>query len=405
MRRTLRQRLAEQRAERIAASRERRPRAVDARQGTRLVVDGRMLLGFCSNDYLGLADHPDVIAALRSAATEHGVGSTAAHLVSGHHRLHQQLQDEVADWLGQPRALLFGSGYLANLGVLQALLEPGDLCLQDRLNHACLLDGARLSGATLRRYPHADMEAAARQLQAQPDALALLATDGVFSMDGDIAPLVALATLARDDNALLYVDDAHGIGVLGPQGAGSATACGLTGDDAPLQLVTLGKALGGYGALVVGGDTLVDAVLQRARSYLFTTALPPALAAASLAAVRVARRGDDLRERLQQNIARFRTGALQLGLPLLPSSTPIQPILLGDNAAVMAAAVALEDDGLLVGAIRPPTVPQGGARLRITLSCVHEAQQIDRLLDALERAIPPFARPCAAPATDTPAPP
>jgi 8-amino-7-oxononanoate synthase len=388
MRRSLRQRLAEQRAERIAASRERRPRTVDAREGTRLVVDGRLLLGFCSNDYLGLADHPDVVAALCDAAAEHGVGSTAAHLVSGHHRLHEQLQEEVADWLGQPRALLFGSGYLANLGVLQALLDAGDVCLQDRLNHACLIDGAKLSGATLRRYPHADVEAAARQLQAQPEAVALLATDGVFSMDGDIAPLPSLAALAADGNALLYVDDAHGVGVLGPQGAGSAAACGLTGDAAPLQLVTLGKALGGYGALLVGDDTLVDAVLQRARSYLFTTALPPALAAASLAAIRIARGADDLRERLQQNIAQFRAGALQLGLPLLPSTTPIQPILLGDNATVLAAAAALEADGLLVGAIRPPTVPQGGARLRVTLSSGHEAAQIDRLIDALDRAIP-----------------
>jgi 8-amino-7-oxononanoate synthase len=388
MRRSLEERLAAQRAERIAASRERRPRIVDARRGNRLVVDGRELLAFCSNDYLGLADHPVVVEALRRSASEHGVGSTAAHLVSGHHRLHQQLQEEVADWLGQPRALLFGSGYLANLGVLQALLEPGDLCLQDRLNHACLLDGARLSGATLRRYPHADSAAAARHLQAQPDGVALLATDGVFSMDGDIAPLAELAALARRSNALLYVDDAHGIGVLGTQGAGSAAACGLAGEAAPLTLITLGKALGSYGALVVGNDTLVDAVLQRARSYLFTTALPPALAAASLAAVRVARRADGLRERLQRNIARLRAGARQLGLPLLPSQTPIQPILLGDNAAVLAAAASLEADGLLVGAIRPPTVPQGSARLRVTLASQHQDDEIDRLLDALDRAIP-----------------
>jgi 8-amino-7-oxononanoate synthase len=387
MRRLLEERLAAQRAERIAASRERRPRIVDARRSNRLVVDGRELLAFCSNDYLGLAEHPVVVEALRRSASEHGVGSTAAHLVSGHHRLHQQLEEEVADWLGQPRALLFGSGYLANLGVLQALLEPGDLCLQDRLNHACLLDGARLSGATLRRYPHADSAAAARQLQAQPDSVALLATDGVFSMDGDIAPLAELAALARTSNALLYVDDAHGIGVLGTQGAGSAAACGLASEAVPLTLVTLGKALGSYGALVVGSDTLVDAVLQRARSYLFTTALPPALAAASLAAVRVARRADGLRERLQRNIARFRAGARQLGLPLLPSQTAIQPILLGGNAAVLAAAASLEADGLLVGAIRPPTVPQGSARLRVTLASQHQYDEIDRLLDALDRAI------------------
>jgi 8-amino-7-oxononanoate synthase len=387
MRESLLDRLQRQHAERVAAHTERRLRGIDRRRGVRLQVDGRELLSFCSNDYLGLADHPEVIAALQQAAAEHGVGSTAAHLVCGHHRLHEELQDEVADWLGQPRALLFGSGYLANLGVLQALLEGGDVCVQDRLNHACLLDGARLSGASLKRYPHADVDGARRQLQAQPDAAALLASDGVFSMDGDLAPLAALARLADDEQALLYVDDAHGIGVLGPRGAGSAAACGLHGGDAPLQLVTLGKALGGYGALLVGADALIEAVLQRARSYLFTTALPPALAAAALAAVRIARRDDGRRQRLQVNIARFRRGADQLGLPLLPSTTPIQPIVFGDNARTLAAAAALEADGLLVAAIRPPTVPEGRARLRITLSAAHCEGDVDRLLEALGRGI------------------
>jgi 8-amino-7-oxononanoate synthase len=380
---SLRDRLQRQQAERIAAHAERRLRSVDRRHGVRLEVDGRQLLSFCSNDYLGLADHPEVIGALQQAAAEHGVGSTAAHLVCGHHALHEQLQDEVADWLGQPRALLFGSGYLANLGVLQALFEAGDVCVQDRLNHACLLDGARLSGALLKRYPHADVDGARRQLQALPAAAALLASDGVFSMDGDLAPLAALARLADDQQALFYVDDAHGIGVLGPAGAGSAAACGLHGRDAPLQLVTLGKALGGYGALLVGAGDLIDAVLQRARSYLFTTALPPALAAAALAAVRIARRDDGRRQRLQANIDRFRRGAAELDLPLLPSTSPIQPIVLGDNARALAAAAALEADGLLIAAIRPPTVPEGRARLRITLSASHAEADVDRLLEAL----------------------
>jgi 8-amino-7-oxononanoate synthase len=383
MRELLAARLQRQQAARAGAQLERRLRTIDGRDGTRVRHEGRTLVGFCSNDYLGLASHPQLVAALQRAAGEHGVGSGAAHLVCGHHRLHEALQQEVADWLGQPRALLFGSGYLANLGVLQALLDAGDLCVQDRLNHACLLDGARLSGATLKRYPHGDVDGARRQLQALPEAPALLATDGVFSMDGDVAPLAGLAAVAAESRALLYVDDAHGIGVLGAGGAGSAAACGLEGAAAPLQLVTLGKALGGYGALVVGSDAVVEAVLQRARSYLFTTALPPALAAASLAAVRLAREAESLRDRLRGNILQFRTGAAQLGLPLLPSATPIQPLLLGDNAAVLAAAAALEARGFLVAAIRPPTVPEGRARLRITLSAAHGMDEIERLLDAL----------------------
>jgi len=375
--------LAQRHAKRRAADALRVLRAVERRAGAWLVREGRRLLDFASNDYLGLAQHPDVIAALRAAAAEHGCGSTAAHLVSGHHHLHVALEEAVADWLGQPRALLFGSGYLANLGVLQALLEEGDLCLQDRLNHACLLDGARLSGALLKRYPHADAAAAARQLRSVPDRAALIATDGVFSMDGDLAPLVELATLARAERALLYVDDAHGIGVLGPQGRGSAAALGLAADAIPLQLVTLGKALGGYGALVVGSDALVEAVLQGARSYLFSTALPPALAAAALVAAQLARHDPAPRQRLDASFARFSRAARQLGLPLLPSSTPIQPILLGDNARTLHASAALAERGFLVPAIRPPTVPAGRARLRVTLSAVHEEAQIDALLEAL----------------------
>jgi len=376
-------RLAGRQAERSLAHAERRLRTIDRRDGVRLRIDGRELLSFCSNDYLGLAAHPDVGIALRRASSAHGVGSTAAHLVCGHHRLHEQLQQEAADWLGQPRALLFGSGYLANLGVLQALLQPGDICLQDKLNHACLLDGARLSGATLKRYPHADAESAARQLADTGDGVALIATDGVFSMDGDVAPLPELAALASERDALLYIDDAHGIGVLGPQGRGSAAALGLSAAASPLQLLTLGKALGSYGALVVGDAALIDELLQRARSYLFTTALPPALAAASLAALRIARDDDGPRQRLQANIARFRAGARELGLPLMESTTPIQPILLGDNAAALAAQASLEQAGLLVAAIRPPTVPEGRARLRVTLSAAHADADIDRLLDGL----------------------
>ena len=381
------ERLARQQVERETTQARRRLLAVDARDGVRVLREGRWLLDFASNDYLALAQHPAVTAALCAAANTHGMGSTAAHLVCGHHRLHQQVEEALAEWLGQPRALLFGSGYLANLGVMQALLTAADVCVQDKLNHACLLDGARLSGAQLRRYPHADAEAAARQLRGTPGRAALLATDGVFSMDGDIAPLRELSELARAENAVLYIDDAHGMGVQGPQGRGSAALLGLPADDTPLQLVTLSKALGGYGALVVGNHALVEAVLQGARSYLFTTALPPALAAASLAALQIARDDEERRLRLHSRIARFRHGAAQLGLPLSASTTPIQPIVLGDNARALALSARLAVSGLLVPAIRPPTVPVGQARLRITLSTAHQDTDIDRLLDALAAAL------------------
>ncbi|HET6806450.1 MAG TPA: aminotransferase class I/II-fold pyridoxal phosphate-dependent enzyme, partial [Frateuria sp.] len=274
-------------------------------------------------------------------------------------------------------------GYMANLGVMQALLGSGDLCVQDKLNHACLLDGAMLAGATLRRYPHGDAAAAARQLGSTPEAPALLATDGVFSMDGDRAPLRELAALCRREGATLMVDDAHGLGVLGPDGAGSAAEAGLGAREVPVLMATLGKALGAHGAFVAGSAALIEGLTQFARSYVYTTAMPPALAAAALAAVQVARTEHWRRERLAMLIARFRTGAAQLGLPLAASDTPIQPLLLGEATRALAAARALEAQGLLVTAIRSPTVPAGQARLRITLSAAHEEEHVDRLLDAL----------------------
>jgi 8-amino-7-oxononanoate synthase len=369
--------------ERIAADLQRRLRTVEQREGVQVALDGRVLLNFCSNDYLGLAQHVEVVSELQEAAAWHGVGSSAAHTVFGHHREHARLEEAIAEWQGYPRALLFGSGYLANLGVLQALLAEGDLCVQDKLNHACLLDGARLAGAELKRYPHNDIEGALRQLKSRRDAPALLATDGVFSMDGDLAPLKPLAILARAENATLYVDDAHGAGLMGPDGRGSVAHAGLGPRDVPLQLITLGKALGGYGAVVVGSEELIEAILQTARPYLFTTALPPALAAASRAALAVARKDSWRRFKLTALTTRFRRGAQQLGLPLMDSNTPIQPLLLGENASALAAAAALEQKGFLVGAIRPPTVPEGRARLRITLSAGHSEAQVDALLAAL----------------------
>ena len=387
----LHNRIATARAERAQQDRMRTRRTVLRRDGTRIEVSAangatRWLHDFSGNDYLGLSQDHAVRKAAAEALATHGTGSTASHLVIGHGALHDALEREVADWLQTPRALLFGSGYLANLGVVQALLAPGDACVQDRLNHASLIDAARLSGATLKRYPHGDADGARRQLASLPGAAALLATDGVFSMDGDIAPLRALAAVARAEDALLYVDDAHGIGVLGTDGRGSVAAAGLSAADVPLQLATLGKALGGYGALACGEADLVEYLLQFARSYVYTTALPPACAAASLAAVRIARQADDRRDALRAHIARFRQGASRQGFALAGSDTPIQPLPCGSDARALALASALEAAGFAVTAIRPPTVPEGGARLRITLSARHTGEMIDALVDALARA-------------------
>jgi 8-amino-7-oxononanoate synthase len=377
------QRLAVQTAERERANLRRRLHVIEHADGPWLNSGGRRLLSFCSNDYLGLAQHPSLVAALARAAGEQGVGSTSAHLICGHRRTHAQLEEALAAWTGRERALLFSTGYMANLGVLQALLSRGDVCVQDKLNHACLLDGAKLSGAELKRYPHADVAAAARQLAASPEAAALLATDGVFSMDGDVAPLRALAQQCAREHATLMVDDAHGLGVLGDDGAGSLSAAKLDQHEVPLLMATLGKALGCSGAFVAGPAALIEGLIQFARPYIYTTAMPPALAAAALEAVRLAQSETWRRHKLAALIARFRAGAAQLGLPLMDSASAIQPLRLGDARAALQAAQALERRGLLVVAIRPPTVPAGQARLRITLSAAHEEAQVDRLLDAL----------------------
>lgn len=377
------QRLAVQTAERERANLRRRLHVIEHADGPWLNSGGRRLLSFCSNDYLGLAQHPSLVAALARAAGEQGVGSTSAHLICGHRRTHAQLEEALAAWTGRERALLFSTGYMANLGVLQALLSRGDVCVQDKLNHACLLDGAKLSGAELKRYPHADVAAAARQLAASPEAAALLATDGVFSMDGDVAPLRALAQQCAREHATLMVDDAHGLGVLGDDGAGSLSATKLGQHEVPLLMATLGKALGCSGAFVAGPAALIEGLIQFARPYIYTTAMPPALAGAALEAVRLAQSETWRRHKLAALIARFRAGAAQLGLPLMDSASAIQPLRLGDARAALQAAQALERRGLLVVAIRPPTVPVGQARLRITLSAAHEEAQVDRLLDAL----------------------
>jgi len=386
MRELLQERVLAMRAQREAASRRRRTRTITRRDGLLCEVDGRWLLEFCGNDYLGLSRHPRVVAALRDGAQTHGAGATASHLVCGHTAAHEALEHVIADWLQAPRALLFGSGFMANLAVVQALLGVGDACVQDKLNHASLIDAARSSGCTLKRYPHADVDAAARQLVSHGDGAALLASDGVFSMDGDIAPLRGLSEVARQQQATFYVDDAHGIGVLGSNGQGSVAAAGLSVRDVPLQLVTFGKALGSYGAAVVGNADLIAHLAETARPHIYTTALPPAQCLATLEAVRIARERDDLREQLQARIAQLREGAHARGLDLMSSDTSIQPMLCGSDARAMAMAAALEEQGYWVAPIRPPTVPEGQARLRITLSAAHTESDVVGLLDALARA-------------------
>jgi len=389
----LQARLAARLGERQAAGLVRSLIGRDHPCGVRVRRGGHELLSFCSNDYLGLAGDPRLVESLRVAAGRYGVGSGSAHLIAGHHKVHEELERALAEFLHRPRALLFSTGYMANLGVLGALLKSGDLLLEDRLNHASLLDGGRLSGARLLRYAHAEAAAAETLLQAHPDTSALLASDGVFSMDGDLAPLPDLAALCRRQGVCLMVDDAHGIGVLGPEGRGSVAAAGLEVDQVPILVGTLGKAFGTFGAFVAGSESLIEGLIQFARSYVYTTAPAPALAAATLTSLDLLRGADDRREHLQDLIAQFRHGVecVCLRFPgrvrLLDSGTPIQPLLVGEPEQAMALSRDLERQGILVTAIRPPTVPKGSARLRVTFSASHSAAQVDQLLAALDRSV------------------
>jgi 8-amino-7-oxononanoate synthase len=377
--------LAENLQARRAANLYRVRRVVDGPQQPDLMVDGRPMLAFCSNDYLGLANHPEVVKALQAGAETYGVGSGAAHLISGHSRPHHALEEELAEFTGRPRALLFATGYMANLGVISALLGRGDWLFEDRLNHASLVDAGLLSRASLRRYQHADVESLKQQLDSAEQGERLIATDGVFSMDGDIAPLPELARLAKKTAAWLMVDDAHGLGVLGEAGQGSLSHFNLNNEDVPILMGTLGKAFGTSGAFVAGSEELIESLIQQARSYIYTTAPPPAVAEATRASLRLAKQESWRREWLKELISRFRTAATELDLPLMASVTPIQPILAGSAQRALAWSRQLAADGILVTAIRPPTVPEGGARLRITFSASHTEQQLERLLDALAR--------------------
>ena len=357
---------------------------IDGPQGVMVRVDGRDYLSFCSNDYLGLANHADVVSAFHRGVDEYGCGSGAAHLITGHSRAHHVLEEELADFVRRPRALLFSTGYSANLGVMAALLGRGDRVYEDRLNHASLLDAARLSRARLMRYQHNDAAALASRLATSPACETLVATDGVFSMDGDMAPLADLSAVAARHDAWVLVDDAHGLGVLGPQGRGCVAQAGLGVKEVPILMGTLGKAFGAFGAFVAGSEELIETLIQQARTYIYTTAPPPAVACAARAALQRVREDDWRREQLQRLIRVFRGGARQLGLSLCDSQTPIQPLLVGEARQALHLSQALRERGILISAIRPPTVAGGSSRLRITFSAAHGEAQVEQLLAALD---------------------
>ncbi|MBC9071622.1 8-amino-7-oxononanoate synthase [Thauera sp. CAU 1555] len=359
-------------------------RTLDTPCGPHATVDGRSMLAFCSNDYLGLAGDPQLARALAEGAARWGAGSGASHLVSGHYRVHDELEARLAAFVGMESALYLSTGYMANLGVVPALLGRGDAIFADRLNHASLVDGALLSRASLQRYPHRDLGALARLLEASDAPRKAIVTDSVFSMDGDLAPLAELLTLAERHDCWLVVDDAHGFGVLGPQGRGALAAAGLTSWRL-IYVGTLGKAAGVAGAFVAGQRDVVTWLLQKMRTYIFTTGAPPALAQALLASLELIEHGDERRARLNALIEQFRAELQLTRWHLLPSTTAILPVQVGDNAETLALARALWDEGLWVPAIRPPTVPLGTARLRVSLTAAHSAEDVRRLTAALNR--------------------
>ncbi|MBD8600107.1 MULTISPECIES: 8-amino-7-oxononanoate synthase [unclassified Pseudomonas] len=376
-------RLAARRAEHLYRQRP----LLQSPQGPEVIVDGKPLLAFCNNDYMGLASHPEVIAAWQAGAERWGVGGGASHLVIGHSTPHHALEEALAEFTGRPRALLFSNGYMANLGTVTALVGQGDTVLEDRLNHASLLDAGLLSGARFSRYLHNSCDSLAGRLdKAVGDTLVV--TDGVFSMDGDVADLPALAKAAKAKNAWLMVDDAHGFGPLGANGAGIVEHFGLGIDEVPVLIGTLGKSFGTAGAFVAGSEELIETLIQFARPYIYTTSQPPALACATLKSLELLRTEHWRREHLAALIKQFRAGAQALGLELMDSFTPIQPILIGDSGRALRLSQLLRERGVMVTAIRPPTVPAGSARLRVTLSAAHSEAQVQLLLQALEQCYP-----------------
>jgi 8-amino-7-oxononanoate synthase len=369
-------------AEADAAGLRRRRIEIGAGHGAHPVIDGRRHTAFCSNDYLGLCEHPALIEAAAEGARRYGVGAGASHLVSGHGTVHAQLERELAAFVGLPAALLFSTGYMANLAVLTTLAGRGDAIFQDKLNHASLIDAALLSRAEVKRYPHGDLDALARQLAASSAPTKVIVTDAVFSMDGDLAPLPELLALAERFDAWLYVDDAHGFGVLGAHGGGSLAHFGLRSPRL-VYLGTLGKAAGVCGAFVAAEELVVESLVQRARTYIYTTALPPMIAHVLRRTLELIAAADERRARLRANVAQLRASSARFPGRLLASATAIQPLVLGENRATLEASRRLRADGIVVPAIRPPTVPQGTARLRISLSAAHESADVEALAAAL----------------------
>jgi 8-amino-7-oxononanoate synthase len=368
--------------ERAAEGLLRQRRTLQTPQSPHIIVDGKPYLAFSSNDYLGLANHPQLIQALQQGAATWGVGAGAAHLVNGHFTPHHQLELALAAFVGKPAALLFSTGFMANLGVVQALVGKDDTVYADKLNHASMNDAMLLSRASMQRYRHGDMAQLDSLLAKQQSGRKLLITDAVFSMDGDIAPLPELLALCERHDAWLLVDDAHGFGVLGQQGRGSLSHFGL---DSPriILMGTLGKAAGVSGAFVAAEQVVVDSLVNNAHCYVYTTASPPALAVALLESLTLIEQGDAMRAHLQRLIAKLRAGLSDLPWQLMPSDTAIQPLLVGDNKQALTLSSGLRERGIWVAAIRPPTVPQGTARLRITLSAAHTESDVQRLIEAL----------------------
>ncbi|MEW5057900.1 MAG: 8-amino-7-oxononanoate synthase [Cycloclasticus sp.] len=359
---------------------------IEGPQGAKVTIDGLPYDNFSSNDYLGLANHPKVAAAFKRAVDDYGVGSGSAHLICGHSHQHHALEEELAAFTGRERALVFATGYMANLGVIAGLLSKGDEVLQDKLNHASLIDGGLISGARFRRYPHGNLTRLEQLLEQSRVEKKLIVSDGVFSMDGDQADLKGLVSLADKSASMLMIDDAHGLGVMGETGAGIVQQQGLNQQQVPILMATLGKSLGTAGAFIAGSEDLIELLIQRARSYIYSTAMPAAIMAATRVSLQLCQQESWRREKLASLIGRFRDGAEQLGLQLMSSDTPIQPVILGSNEAVMSVSKYLKENKILVGAIRHPTVPKNTERLRITLSASHSEAQVDRLLQVLEGA-------------------
>ena len=363
----------------------RRLTIVESYSGPYITLNGKRLLLLCSNDYLGLAGHPALREAASAAMERYGFGSGASRLVSGTSALHQELEQKISRFKGTEAALAFNSGYAANTGIIPAIAGEGDVILSDSLNHASIIDGCRLSKAEVKVYRHRDVAHVEDLLKKSLSAhRTLIVTDGVFSMDGDIAPLTELASLAEQYGSLLMVDDAHATGVLGDTGRGTTEHFGLA-DRVPVQMGTLGKALGSFGAFAAGGRTLIDHLVNRSRSFIFSTALPPMVCAASIAALDIVDREPERREQLRENRERFVQGLLSLGIPIADSETPIVPIMIGDSEKALLVGEKLLEYGIYAAAIRPPTIPEGSTRIRTTVTATHTAEDIDHALGIFDR--------------------